>query len=279
VSWLFRVLDIETIPDESVWMPGPRTYKLAPAETLYGIQLQVAGIEAVEPFPPPQAHRVVAVSYVDVVFDPTTEPRYRFDKCYTECRWAADPMGADLEEAKLLRTFAAAMESPDQPQIHLVTWNGRTFDLPVISMRSLRHKIPCRWYYAEKNVRYRYSPEGHCDLMDELSDYGASRQMKLGDFCRVIGLPGKTDMSGDKVLDQYQLAVKSPADEAEAIRARVARYCLQDTVQTALAFLRTRYHFGKIGAASHDASLATFQDSPSVCDALAIDWTKLVLSC
>jgi hypothetical protein len=235
--------------------------------------------ETVEPFPPPQAHRVVAISYVDIVFDPSTEPRYRLDRCYTECRWAADVAGADIEEAKLLRAFSSAMETPDQHSIHLVTWNGRGFDLPVISMRSIKHKIPCGWYYREKDVRYRYSAEGHCDLMDFLSDFGSARQMKLDDFCKLIGLPGKTDMSGDKVLDQYLLAMKMPSVQAEEIQAKVARYCLQDTVQTALAFLRTRHHFGKISATSHDASLATFRDSPSVGAALDIDWAKLVLSC
>jgi 3'-5' exonuclease len=278
VSWLFRVLDIETIPDEDVWSPGPPSYKMVPRLESGPLSMlgQVA-FETVEAFPPPQAHRVVAISYVDVVFDPTTEPRYRFDRCYTECRWATGAEGADLEEAKLLRAFSSAMDLDSNPNIHLVTWNGRGFDLPVLSMRSLKHKIPCGWYYREKAVRYRYSAEGHCDLMDFLSDFGAARQMKLDDFCHLIGLPGKTDMSGDKVLDQYRATVRDPELTSE-IQAKVARYCLQDTVQTALSFLRTRHHFGKIDAASHDASLATFRESPSVCEALDIDWSKLVLS-
>ena len=52
MSWLFRVLDIETIPDESVWSPGTPTYKVCP-NTDIG-RFGAVGVEAVEPFPLPR---------------------------------------------------------------------------------------------------------------------------------------------------------------------------------------------------------------------------------
>jgi hypothetical protein len=268
---IFRVLDIETVPDDTVWTMGDPSYRLVPSP------IQVAAVSAVpiEPFPPPHACRVVALSYVDVGMDPAKESRYYFDRCYSECLWSSDvsQARADAAEHRLLETFSAAMTDP---AVTLVTWNGRGFDLPVISMRSLGHKIACGWYYKNRDVRYRFSEDGHLDLMDFLGDYGACRNMKLGDLARLCGLPGKTDMSGDKVADLYAEAVKNPL-RSEALQVKVARYCLQDSLQTALLFLRTRYHLGKIDALTHNLALGTFRASPSVTDAIDLDWDRLLL--
>jgi hypothetical protein len=83
---IFRVLDIETIPDFSVWTPGEDQYKLAPAATI-NPTLYEAGVCPVEPFPPPHACRVVALSTVDIILDITNSPRYRFDSAATSCSW------------------------------------------------------------------------------------------------------------------------------------------------------------------------------------------------
>lgn len=264
---IFRVLDIETVVDHEVWTLGEPTYRIVPSKTVMG------GIFAdpTEPFPPPHACRVVAISCVDVGFDVSREPRYYFDSCWTQCLW--DPRsreGADAREATLLEAFAHAMET-SAGDVHLVTWNGRSFDLPVLAMRSLARKLQAPWYYKSRDVRYRYSTEGHLDLMDFLADYGASRNMRLGDVARLCGLPGKTDMSGDKVADLYARAAAHP-EEDEALRERVARYCLQDTIQTALVFVRSRYLLGKVTAEICDAVLETFRASPEVAAAIEIDW-------
>ena len=287
---IFRVTDIETIPDEAVWTKGDPVYRLVgdPCRMFAHVDVNrntdmlersrvtaPAHVEQVEPFPPPQACRVVAISYVDIILDPTKDPRYRLDKCYSECLWSSDlsEARADAAEHQLLKTFSVAMADPG---LNLVTWNGRGFDLPVLSMRSLKHKIPCGWYYENRDMRYRYSPEGHLDLMDFLGDYGSCRNMKLGDLARLCGLPGKTDMSGDKVEDLCSEAKRFPA-RSEELQRKVARYCLQDSLQTALIFLRTRFHFGKIDALSHNLALGTFRASPSVTDAIDLDWDRLLL--
>jgi hypothetical protein len=57
-------------------------------------------------------------------------------------------------------------------------------------------------------------------------------------------------------------------------REGIARYCLQDALQTALIFLRTRHHLGILTAAEYHASLDTFAESPFVRDAITIDWSK-----
>lgn len=288
---IFRVLDIETIPDLSCWANHDKpTYKLAPGRSIQ--EGPVRGfsplVEQSDPFPPPQAQRVVSISYVDIVFDAEKKPRYQYDRCYTECRWGLDEASLDVEEAKLLRTFAAAMavNNGDVQVVHLVSWNGRTFDLPVLVLRSLHHRIPCLWYYAQTNVRYRYSAEGHCDLMDYLADFGACRQMTLNDACRLVGLPGKTDMSGANVHDLYKSTLVDPRadrylepakEDPEVVKARVARYCLQDSIQTALLFIISRHHIGKITTETYNAIIDTFKTNPSITQAIDLDWDRLRL--
>lgn len=283
---IFRALDIETVPDDAYWTRGEPTYRLVPGSPAMderptparegsGPDTYDARVEEALPFPPPQACRVVAVSTVDVGFSPDQDPRYWLAACRTDCRWAPGDEGA-VEERRLLADFGELMAGG--VGVHLVTWNGRSFDLPVIVMRSFLHKLACGWYYANRDVRYRYSPEGHLDLMDFLGDYGASRNMRLGDVARIVGLPGKTGgVSGGDVEGMYHRALEHP-EESDYLRAKVARYCLQDTVQTAVLFLRSRHLLGKLSPATHDAALETFRRSTEVAAAIEVDWDRVRLS-
>jgi hypothetical protein len=284
----FRVLDIETIPDFSVWTQGEGQWRLVPGDQALsrflgtikggkvGSPATQAAVEKVEPFPPPHACRVVAISTVDIVMDFAGSPRYRFDSAMAACKWAwCPPFDRDFEKS-LLDTFAASMSGGE---ITIVTWNGRTFDLPVLSMRSFRLGVPFEWYYKDRSMRYRYSDEGHLDLMDYLGDYGASRYAKLGDVARLIGLPGKIgEVSGAGVHD----ICKSTDGELdlnviEGKQKSVARYCLQDTIQTALIFLRSRFHMGKINRDEYNRCLDTFVQSPVINEAIDIEWGNLKL--
>jgi hypothetical protein len=115
--------------------------------------------------------------------------------------------------------------------------------------------------------------------MDFLGDYGAARNAKLGDVARLIGLPGKVgEVSGAGVHDIY----KSTVDEMDtrivnAKQASVARYCLQDTIQTSLIFLRSRFHLGKISRDEHNLCLDTFIQSSVINKAIDIEWGNLKL--
>ena len=136
----------------------------------------------------------------------------------------------------------------------LVSWAGRAFDLPVLALRALKHGVPWGWYYGTKSIRYRYSDEGHCDLMDALSDYGASRSLSLNDAAHLVGLPGKTDMDGSKVADVVARG------EDQVAQDRVARYCAHDVLQTALVFLRSRVLFGYLTLDGLRASVESFKE-------------------
>jgi len=278
---LFRVVDIETATDSSAFTRGEDKWKLCPADRQRSgvVSYAVSGDVrlAYEPsMPPPQAQRVVAVAWCDVEMDPASSPKtYRFVSCETHAGWRLSTASDKVRDAErlLLHRFREAMVS--RPAT-LVTWNGRTFDLPVLAMRALGLGVPWGWYYDSREIRYRYSTDGHCDLMDFLSDFGAVRFMKLDDVARLVGLPGK-DVPGQEHIDGSMVGdIVAQSDGQENVD-RVARYCLQDVLQTALLFVRTRYHLEIIDALGYSTSVGTFAGAPEVRAALPIDWSRLLL--
>lgn len=203
-----------------------------------------------EAFPPPQAHRVVAISWVDLSGDDNCW--YFHENSESLCAW--DHRNPDATERDLLSRF---IEAQTADEANVITWNGRQFDMPVVNLRALKHRLQMKWYYAERDVRYRYSEIGHIDLMDWFSDYGAAKNMKLGDAARLIGLPGKTgEVAGNNVARLH-----ANGDNSGDMKA-VANYCLSDSLQTALLFIRSRYHKGMIDAKHYNKAISSFAISP-----------------
>lgn len=270
----YRVVDIETVVDFSVWTPPSPKWVLAPKSELVvgpdGLVPCSAGLLPDDPFAPPQAHRVVAVAWCDL--GSTDSAFYQLEQVRSHCLWnTLSATFADNAERELVLAFAEE-ESSDHAQ--LVSWNGRGFDLPVLNLRALKHKIPMDWYYKEKDMRYRFTDAGHCDLMDYLGDYGAARNMKLDDICRLIGLPGKTgEVTGKSVA-----SVVAQGNNLDNM-TMVGRYCAQDAVQTALVFVRSRYHKGMISAKEHDAAVESFEANAYVKELFAeMPWAALMVS-
>ncbi len=191
----YLVLDIETVPDLDLW---------SRPEASHGRQT---------PFPPTYAHRVIVVGCMWL------------DEHYRLQRFGV--IGEGEEEAGLLEDLSRFV---DRHRPTLVTYNGRTFDLPVIALRSLRHGVSLPWYYQQPGVRYRYSEDGHIDLCDWLAEHGATRSGSLDALARLIGLPGKLGVDGSQIEGFYN------AGRLEHIQ----NYCLTDVAQTALLFLRFR---------------------------------------
>jgi predicted PolB exonuclease-like 3'-5' exonuclease len=144
---------------------------------------------------------------------------------------------ADQAERALLQDFGALV---GRARPTLVTYNGRSFDLPVIALRSLCHGVPL-WYYRERDVRSRYSEDGHLDLCDWLADHGATRSSSLDALAHLIGLPGKVGVDGSQVEGLYHAGQL----------ADIQRYCLADVAQTALLFLRFRLLQGALDTARY----------------------------
>ncbi len=212
----YLILDIETVPDTSRWA-----------------RPEAAGGEPPQPdragFPPTWAHRIIVIGCLWL------DHGYRLKRLGVIGESTRPDPGETLDqrERHLLEDFSRFV---GRARPVLVTYNGRSFDLPVIVMRSLCHAVSLGWYYRDRDIRYRYSEEGHLDLCDWLADHGATRANKLDAIARLIGLPGKVGIDGSQVDGLYQ------AGDLDAIQ----KYCLGDVAQTALLFLRFRLLQGQI---------------------------------
>jgi len=133
--------------------------------------------------------------------------------------------------------------------MRMATWNGRAFDMAVLQMRSMMHGLTAdawtqrgnRW----NNYTQRYAPDWHCDLMEVLSDYGASPRMGLEEAARAMGLPGKIGGHGSEVATMVEQG------DIEQVRA----YCEGDVLNLFALYVRWALLTGRSDAAGHDASI------------------------
>lgn len=200
----YLVMDIETVQDPSLPWDAAR-----------------------EGFPPPPFHEVVAVGALWLEPDLTFQRMGVFGVPH-DAEGDHEP-----SEATALESFASFV---GKARPHIVTYNGRRFDMPVLVHRCLRHGIPFGMYYSDRDYRYRFSDHGHMDLADVLTDYGAAQMTGLDVLARSIGLPGKMEVDGSMVQTMHDQG------RMEDIRA----YCLQDVVQTAFLFLRCELLRGRV---------------------------------
>ncbi|NUM70192.1 MAG: ribonuclease H-like domain-containing protein [Ignavibacteriaceae bacterium] len=120
------------------------------------------------------------------------------------------------DEKKLIENFWRMAAETQQ----LISFNGRGFDAPFMMLRSAKLGIK-----PSKNlVGYRYDTREHCDLLEQLSFYGAFRRFNLDFYCYSFGIvsPKSKGISGIDVKNFY---------EAGKIR-EVARYCADDVRAT-----------------------------------------------
>lgn len=188
-------------------------------ETILDPELPIAEAADSERLPAPAHHQVVAIGALWI--DAQAMPR------------RLGIVGEDQPESGILRDFAKLL---DERRPTLVTYNGRGFDLPVIAMRCLRYGIPLAHYYQARDVRYRFSPDGHLDLMDFIADFGATKVSKLDIIAKLCGMPGKVGVDGKDV---------GPLVHAGRIQ-EVRNYCLCDVVQTAAVFYRVELLRGQL---------------------------------
>jgi 3'-5' exonuclease len=118
--------------------------------------------------------------------------------------WAVDAVGAPhvggRSEKALISSFVDRIAELS-PQ--LVTFNGSSFDLPVLRYRAMVHGIGAPGL-ALRPYFNRYT-EDAVDLCDVLSSFSFQGKATLHELCRVMGLPGKPDgMSGAEVEKYYR---------------------------------------------------------------------------
>jgi predicted PolB exonuclease-like 3'-5' exonuclease len=196
-----------------------RSHLVLDIETVLDPELPIAEGSDVERLPAPPHHQIVVIGVL------------WFDADYKVSRLGV--IGEGKDEAATLRDFSRFLEDR-KPE--LVTYNGRGFDMPVIAARCLRHGVPLKHYYRSRDIRFRYTADGHLDLMDYVADFGAAKPSKLDVIAKLCGMPGKVGISGAEV---------GPLVHAGRID-EVRNYCLCDVVQTGGVFLRVQLLRGEI---------------------------------
>ncbi|MDD3324235.1 MAG: 3'-5' exonuclease [Sulfurospirillaceae bacterium] len=161
-------------------------------------------------------------------------------------------------EFEMIKNFLGFI---DKKSPKLVSFNGRSFDMPLLMLRALRYNLTCSAYFESdnkengknkwENYRARYSDKFHIDLMDQLCEFGAVRGMKLDHVCSMAGLPGKYDVSGDQVMELFY------AGEIEKIK----EYCESDVLNTYWLFLKHELLKGNLIIEDYKRALATMQEN------------------
>jgi len=233
------VFDIETIPDAD----GLRK--------LWGLDLAVTDQGVVDlasqrrrqatgsDFLPAHVQRIVAISCV-----------MRSDEGIRA--WS---LGTSQDsERDIVQRFFDGIEKYT-PQ--LVSWNGSTFDLPVLQYRAFIRGVQgaCYWDTGDNDREFKFNNylsrfhSRHIDLMDVLAAYSNRAWAPLDEMAQLCGLPGKLGMDGSQVYPAYKRG------ELAGIRA----YCETDVANTYLLFLRFQLIRGALDRDGYDREVAAFR--------------------
>jgi predicted PolB exonuclease-like 3'-5' exonuclease len=181
-------------------------------------------------------HQVVAISYAHLIREPGDEGS---ELLIRRLATGGDKNSSELE---ILEGFFHLIETR-APQ--LVSFNGRAFDVPVLKYRAMKHGLSCpRWFnQGDKwnNYDARYSQEYHIDLLEVLSDHGASARCSMDEVAAAFGVPGKLDTAGDNVREMYE------GGQITAIRD----YCETDVCTTLLIFLCQQLFTGALSEGAY----------------------------
>lgn len=203
--------------------------------TSYVVDIEAVNVEPVysawrennpdKDFTPAFACKIACLGYAKI------NNGFRLEKLSIAC--------VNESEGEGVANFAQAIEAN---KAAIVTWNGRSYDLPLIAYRALHYGVPMPWYYEEKSkYRNRYSTEKHLDLMDFLSDYGQNKP-SLDYIAKLIGLPGKMATKGSEVEKLYK----------EGRIQEIVAYCTTDVIQEYILLLRTLLTMGKVSSEEYN---------------------------
>ena len=193
------VFDIETVVDDSVahiLTDCPINAALdEKRQAITDYHLKIT--DGKNAFPRQLFHQVVAISFLeaDITYNGNNEN-------YTITTLRSGGKDNSNEE-ELLAGFFSHL---NKPLARLVTFNGRTFDLPVLKYRAMKYGIKANWLYPNdkwENYHARNSQNWHADVLDLLSDYGTSARIKLNEICSILGLTGKFGLDGSMVQPYY----------------------------------------------------------------------------
>ena len=165
-------------------------------------------------------------------------------------RWVVDALGAPhIGERSEPQLIAAFVDRIAELNPQLVTFNGSSFDLPVLRYRAMVHKLPAIGLSARPYF-HRYTDDA-IDLCDVLSSFAPGAKATLHELCRVMGLPGKPEgINGAEVARHYR----------DGRIREIAAYCESDIVNTYRVWLRHELFCGRLSDAAFQASEANLDE-------------------
>jgi predicted PolB exonuclease-like 3'-5' exonuclease len=164
--------------------------------------------------------------------------------------WVVDALGAphigERTEKQLISSF---VDKIDELTPQLVTFNGNSFDLPILRYRAMINKVSAPG--LSKRPYFNRYTEDALDLCDALSSFSLRAKATLNELCKIMGLPGKPDgIDGSEV---YRYFLDGKINE-------IAQYCETDVVNTYRVWLRYELFRGRLSNAEFEASEAYLDD-------------------
>ncbi len=123
-----------------------------------------------------------------------------------------------------------------------VSFNGRTFDIPLMELAAFRYGISIPgWFNLNQRTyeqkRNRYNQGAHINLQEVITNYGATRlNGGLNLVANLLGKPGKMGIAGHMVQELH----------GEGELGKINDYCRCDVLDTYFVFLRTKVLTGEL---------------------------------
>jgi len=233
----FLVLDIETITD---WELVRAVFNSPTSATTEELKQQLLSRYS-SGFPPAPFHIPICIALIDVDYETS--------------RVNNATVLESSDEKTLLQQFwkVTKLRKKRPIQTTFVSYNGRSFDLPCLFLRSLKHRVPIVLW-----DRNRYSFESNHDVCDDLSEFGASGRVSLDLISKLLGLKGKTDTKGEMVEQLYQNGEKQ----------RILDYCMDDALNTYLIWLTIRYVRGQLKEEKYNEAFQSAAEIVRACRAV-----------
>jgi 3'-5' exonuclease len=179
-----------------------------------------------------------------------------------------DALGAphigERSEAKLISDF---IDKIGELRPQLITFNGHSFDLPVLRYRAMVNRISATGLQVRQYF-HRYTDDA-LDLCDVLGSYVPGGKVKLDEVSKILGLTGKPEGVDGRRVEEMILAGQIE---------EVARYCESDVLNTYRVWLVYELFRGAITTEELDWSEAQIRDfvssrrapNPHLCAAVGV---------
>ena len=184
--------------------------------------------EAKRDFPSLPWHRIICACWIKVTVTPLAEPVFEvgyLSKEIIEPVFNAEGKVVLDHEKGFSFSDLTALGDKVRDCDRMITWNGRGFDLPLIRLETARCGLDMRWCDHERLRRFPDFKKGdlwHWDLMDQMTNNGASDWISLNDAAIAFGLPGKGQTTGKSITELYSVGRSN----------EIRNYCLEDVLHT-----------------------------------------------